>query len=78
VPRYTEQKIITYLEICDYIPLLLHRPNAGALFIEEDMGGQWVNTRVLRVTGRYKLFVKGKKLRFTPSDNVAYTVPEGT
>ena len=78
MPRYTEQKIITYLEICDYIPLLFHRPNAGALFIEEDMSGQWVNTKVFRKTGKYKIFVKGKKLRFTPSENVAYTVPEGT
>jgi len=78
VPRYTEQKVITYLEIFNYIPLLLHRPNTGTLFIEEDMNGQWVTIRVLRANGRYKLFVKGKKLRFTPSNDIAYTVPEGT
>ncbi len=78
MPRHTEQKTITYLEIFDYINLLFHRPNTGALLVEEEVGGQWVIVRTIFRTGKYKLFVKSRKLRFTPDGDVSYTVPEGT
>ncbi len=67
-----------YLEVFKDIALLFHRPTTGSLLIEEDVGGEWINVITLFKSGKHRLFVKNRKLRFTPDGDVAYTVPEGT
>ncbi len=80
MPRYTEQKTITYLEIFDCVALVTDRGagTGGALLIEEKMGDEYMITSTIFNSGKHKLFVKNRTLRFTPENGMSYTIQEGT
>tara|TARA_R110000850_G_scaffold259583_1_gene386667 strand:- start:19 stop:258 length:240 start_codon:yes stop_codon:yes gene_type:complete len=77
MPRFTNQKEFTYLETFESLALLTSHGTNGVLTIESHDGTDWILTDTITTTGGKELFVKGQRLRFTPTLGMTYSIARG-
>ena len=77
MPRFTTQQEFTYLETFESVVLLTNHGATGVLTVESWDGEGWILTDTITTTGGKELFVKGQRLKFTPTLGMAYSVPRG-
>lgn len=77
MPRFTTQQEFTYLETFESVVLLTNHGATGVLTVESWDGEGWILTDTITTTGGKELFVRGQRLKFTPTLGMTYSVPRG-
>ena len=77
MPRFTDVQTFTYIETHESVPLLTSHGANGVLTVESWDGEGWILTDTIDTTGGKELFVKGQRIRFTPTLGMAYSVVRG-
>lgn len=77
MPRYTTEKIFTYLETDETLALIV-TANGGSLVTSSFDGVGYVTADTINTDLVTEYYVKGQTLKFTPSGGCTFSIRGGT